>query len=120
RRELRSELLERSIQFALERVVELLLGRDRCQDARVARIEEAIQLVLVCPNIADSDRIQITIGAGVNDGDLLLDRQRLILRLLQDFDQALATMQLRLGRLVEVAAKLRERRELTILRQVQP
>src|SRR5437899_2778991 len=112
--ELRSELLQRSIQFPLERLVDLLLARDRREDARVARIEEPIQLFLVRPQIADRDRIEIPIGAGVNDGDLLFDRQRLILRLLQDFDQALTSMQLCLSRLVEVAAKLRERRELTI------
>ena len=52
--------------------------------------------------------------------DLALDRQRLVLRLLQDLDQPRAAIELRLRRLVEVAAELRERRELAVLREVEP
>ena len=52
--------------------------------------------------------------------DLLLDRQRLVLRLLQDLDQPPAAIELAQRRLVEVAAELRERRELAVLREVEP
>ena len=46
--------------------------------------------------------------------------QRLVLRLLQNLHQPGAARELRLRRLVEVAAELRERRELAILGEVQP
>ena len=51
--------------------------------------------------------------------DLLFDRQRLILRLLQDFDQVLAAIQLRLRSLIEIGAELREGRQFAILRQIE-
>ena len=46
--------------------------------------------------------------------------ERLILRLLQHFDQPPAAVELVQRRLVEVAAELRERRELAVLREVEP
>ena len=46
-------------------------------------------------------------------------RQRLKLRLFQDFGQPLAAVELVLRDLVEVAAELRESRQFTILRQVE-
>ena len=51
--------------------------------------------------------------------DLLLDRQRRVLPLLEELDQALAARQLRLRRLVEVGAELREGRQLAVLREVE-
>ena len=45
--------------------------------------------------------------------------ERLVLRLLQDFDQPPAAIELVQRRLVEVAAELRERRELAVLREVE-
>ena len=51
--------------------------------------------------------------------DLLLDRQRLVLRLLQDLDQPAAAIELRLRGFVEVAAELRERRQLAVLREIE-
>ena len=51
--------------------------------------------------------------------DLLRHRQRLVLRLLQDLDQARAAIELLLRRLVEVGAELRERRQLAVLREVE-
>src|SRR5439155_14852259 len=53
------------------------------------------------------------------DHDLLLERHRLILALLEDLHQAAAAIELILRALVEVAAELREGRELAILRQRQ-
>ena len=85
----------------------------------VLRLEEAIQLLLVAAHVVDGDGVEEALGAGVDDHHLLLDRQRLILRLLQDLDQPAAAIELRLRRLVEVAAELRERRELAVLREVE-
>src|SRR3546814_8459508 len=51
--------------------------------------------------------------------DLLLHRERAVLRLLQQFRQALAAVQQALGRGVEVGGELRERLHLAVLRQLQ-
>ena len=66
-----------------------------------ARVEEAIQLLLEGAHVLDRDRVEVAVGRGVDDRDLLLDRQRLILRLLQDLDEPAAAIELRLRRLVE-------------------
>ena len=69
--------------------------------------------------LLDRQIVQVALGAGEDDQDLLFDRQRLILALLQNFHQALAAVELLLRSLVEIGAELRERRQLAILRQVQ-
>jgi hypothetical protein len=51
--------------------------------------------------------------------DLLFDRQRRELRLLQQLGQARAAVEQALGRGVEVRAELREGRHFAILRQLQ-
>ena len=57
--------------------------------------------------------------AAHEDRDLLLDRERLVLRLLDDLGQLLAAVQLVAGGLVQVAGELRERRQGAVLREVQ-
>ena len=56
---------------------------------------------------------------GENDRHLLFDRQRLILRLLQNFDQALTAIQLRLRSLIEIGTELREGRQFAVLREIE-
>ena len=51
--------------------------------------------------------------------DLLLDRHRHVLALLEELDQALAAVELRLRGLVEVGAELGEGRQLAVLREVE-
>ena len=84
------------------------------------RFEELVETRFVGAHLLHLDGIEIAVAGGVDDRHLLLDRQRLILRLLQHFDQPAAAVQLTERLLVEVAAELRERRELAVLRQVQP
>ena len=86
----------------------------------MSRLEEPVQLLLVRVYVAYRNRIEVSVGARVDDGDLLFHRQRLILRLLENFDEPLAAMELRLRRLVQIAAELRERGELAVLRKVEP
>src|SRR5215471_10632886 len=85
----------------------------------MTRVEELVQLGLEGAHVADRNAVQIAVRAGIDDRDLALDRQRRVLRLLQDLDEPRAAIQLRLRRLVEVAAELRERRELAVLREVE-
>ena len=57
--------------------------------------------------------------AGEDDDDLLLDRLRHVLALLQDLDEARAAVELRARRGVEVGGELRERRHGAVLREVE-
>src|SRR5688500_20171731 len=85
----------------------------------MTRLEEAIVILFVAAQLVDLDGIEEAVRRGVDDRHLLLDGDRLILRLLQDLDQAAAAIELRLRRLVEVAAELRERGQLTVLGKVE-
>jgi hypothetical protein len=61
------------------------------------------------------DPVEVAVGGGVEDGDLVLDRQRLALALVECLDQPLAARQRALGVGVEVGAELRERLEVAVL-----
>src|SRR5262245_6812442 len=120
RRERLPELFQRLVQVRLDRVVDLLLLGERGEQARLARVEEAVQLRLVGAHLIDRNRIDEAVGGRDDDDDLLLDRQRLILRLLQHFDEPAAAIELVERRLVEIGAELRERGELAELREIEP
>ena len=104
---------------ALSWVVDLLLLGERREELRLARVEELVELLFVGANGLDRHRVQITVGGGIDDRHLLLDGERLILRLFQDLDQAAAAIELIERGLVEVGTELRERRELAVLREVE-
>ena len=59
------------------------------------------------------------VGHRVDDHDLLLDRHRLVLPLLEHFDRARAAIELPLRRGVEVRRERGERFELAVLREVE-
>ena len=58
-------------------------------------------------------------GSGVQDDHLLLPGERMELRLLQQFGQALAAVELVLRDLVEIRAELREGGQLAVLREIE-
>src|SRR6185437_15714411 len=101
-------------------VVECFLFAQVFQQARVIRFDERIELALEAPAFGDFEIVEIAIRTGENNQHLLFDGQRLILILLQDFDQALAAGELRLRGLIELlGAELRERGELAVLREIE-
>jgi CheY-like chemotaxis protein len=61
--------------------------------------------------------VEVAVRACVDHDDLLFDRHRHILSLLQDLDESLTASQLLLGCGVEVATKLREGRLFAVLRK---
>src|SRR4029453_8872331 len=112
------EFLHQVVQLRLHVVVDLLLVDQLPQQRGVAVVDELVQLNLEAANRGDLDLVEVAVDGREDDQDLLLDRQRLILRLLQDLDQALAAIELCLRRLVEIAAEMRECRQPAILRKV--
>src|SRR3954469_8735898 len=119
-RERLAKFFERLVQIALDRVVDLLLLGETLDHAALARLEELVELDFIRAQRLDRHRVEIAVGRGIDDRHLLLDRQRLILRLLEDFDQASSAIELVQRRLVEIGAELREGGKLTELREVQP
>src|SRR5688572_10022353 len=118
-----AELLPEVVQCALQRrlqvIVEDLLLSDAGQHARMAGLEEPVEILLVATHIFNRNRVEEALGGRIDNGDLLLDGERLILRLLQNFDETAAAIELCLCRLVEVAAELGESRELAVLCEVE-
>src|SRR5262245_35646463 len=83
------------------------------------RLQEGEQLALVALEHPDRQAVELSGGRGIDDGDLLLDRERSELTLLHDLDQTLAALELALGRCVEVRGELCERRHLAELGELE-
>src|ERR1700733_5645820 len=105
----RRELLERLLEGALGGVVELLLGPERLVDGRVLLLDEVVEALLVGADLRERELVGVNLGGRVNDDDLLLDREGDVLALLEDLDEARASLQLVASHLVEVGGELRER-----------
>ena len=101
-------------------VVQRLLGADVVQDLGLLGLEEVEELPLPLADVLDLDVVEMAVGDGVDDGHLLLDRHRPVLRLLEHLDQPGPAGELPLGGGVEVGAELGERLELAVLRQREP
>jgi hypothetical protein len=79
----------------------------------------AIQASLELGDLVGGDVVEEAVGGGPDDDDLLLDRQRLVLRLLEDLGRLLARVswsRVALSR----SAELGERRQLAVLGEVDP
>ena len=82
-------------------------------------VDVLVQFGFEVAHLIDWQVVQESAGAGEDDQNLLGERQRRELLLLQQFDQALAAIQLGLRGFVEIAAELREGRQFAILREFQ-
>src|ERR1700761_2211811 len=76
-------------------VLELAGLDDRGQHALVLAAQVVEELTLELADVRDRDVVQLAGGAGPDRDNLLLDRERLVLALLQQLDQARAALQLR-------------------------
>src|SRR5438093_7089952 len=102
-----------------QRVADLPLVPDLAEDLRLPPLEIAVEELLERPHGVHRHVVEQALGAGEDDGHLLLDEQRCVLALLEQLDHPLAARQLHLRGLVEVGAELREGGQLAILREVQ-
>ena len=85
----------------------------------MARAHVVEQLGLEALHVGGRDVVEVAVGAGEDRHDLLLDRHRLVQALLQQLDEPLAPLELRLRHRVELGTERRERLELTELREVE-
>ena len=67
----------------------------------------------------DRHRIEIAVLHRPENRDLIFDRDRVVLDLLEELDDALAAIEPRLGRGIEIGTELRESGQLAELRQVE-
>jgi hypothetical protein len=114
------ELSDRPLQ-GLDRVVlEPAALQDRVVDALVLAPDVVEELPLEPADLPDRDDVELAGAAGPDRDDLLLDRERRVLRLLEQLDQPGSTGQLVLRGFVQVGAERRERLQLAVLREVEP
>src|SRR5215471_4552484 len=107
-----------SLQLGLQRVAELLFPSDLGQQLTFARGEVFRQLVLELLHPLHGHLIQVTVLRGPDHDHLDLDRNWVVLLLLENLHNAFAAIDLRLRFFVEVGAELSERRQLPELRKV--
>src|SRR5262245_21188167 len=93
---------QRRRELTLNIVVECFLLANPCQKARLAGVEESIEGLLKGSTLGNLQFIQKTVSAGVDDRHLLLDGQRYVLILFQNFRETLASRKLGLRALVQV------------------
>ena len=99
---------------------ELLALADLFEDLLVRALHVLEELPLELLNVLNGHGVEVAPGAQEDGDDLLLDRHRAVLRLLEQLDQPAAAVQLRLRCFVEVGGEGREGLEFAVLRQVEP
>ncbi len=97
----------------------LPVARIGAEDARVAAAEVVQEVALEPADVLDRDVVELAGGAGPDRDDLLLDRERRVLGLLEQLDQPCTTLELGLRCRVQVGAERGERLQLAVLGQVQ-
>jgi hypothetical protein len=111
-------LLERGVDAALDVVVEGLLGSDVAQQLRLGRIQIRIKPFFEGVDVFDLEIVEVALGSGEQDDDLLFSGEWMELRLLEQFAQALAAVELVLRDFVEVAAELGEGGQFPVLGEI--
>src|SRR5206468_2314391 len=120
RGELRLGFGHRRRQRIARRVRELLAVADLGEDLRRAALEPGVEEGLELADRVDRQIVEESLRTREDDDDLLLDRQRLVLPLLEELDHALTPRELHLRGAVQVGAELRERGQLPVLGEVEP
>src|SRR5262245_32456620 len=113
------ELLERLVERRGRLVREGTALADRLVD-RALRPQGLAELLLEARHLRHGHLVEPAVDARVDRDDLLLDRPRLILRLVEGRDHPLAAGQGLLGRRVELRAELGEGLELAVLGEDEP
>src|SRR5438552_16339769 len=113
------ELVEEILELVLGRARELAVLADGVEDVGALALELGAVALLEARDVVDRHAIEIAAHAGEDHRDLLLDRERAELRLLQQLGQARAARQQALRRRIQIGRELRERRHLAVLRELE-
>src|SRR4051812_41704605 len=97
-----------------------LLRADLLGHLGMARVHVLEEARFPCAHLVHLDVVDHAVGHGVDDHDLVLDRHRLVLALLEDLHGPAAAGELLQRRRVEVGTELREGLERAELREVEP
>src|SRR6202035_3277429 len=98
-------------------IVEVARLADGLENVVVLAAQRAEQAILERAHAIERQRIEIAVGPGIDDADLLLHAQRRELRLLEQLGEPRAAVEQALRGGVEIGAELRERRHLAVLRE---
>src|SRR5271166_3579774 len=103
---------------SLQVVIEHFLFLDARQNAGIRSFHVGIQSLLEITQLIDGHVVEQPLRSCEDDENLLGERQRLVLSLLQDLRQTASAGELSLGGLVQITAKLRERSQFAILSEI--
>ena len=117
--ELVIERRDRRVQPGEERVIQRLLLVDRLEQACPVALQEADEARRPLEDAIHRNLVQVPLRARVQDGDLLPQRHRLVLVLLEQLGQTRPSLQLVARRRVKVRRELRKGGELAVLREVE-
>src|SRR6266478_557715 len=112
------QVVRGGLQFRRQGFAERLLLRDLFEERGLRRRQVLGQPRLVVLEAIQGDPVRVRVLNDPEQGHLDLDRNRAVLRLVEQLDDALAAVDLRLRGRVQLGAELRERRELSKLREL--
>ena len=103
----------------IQGLIELLFLENCAEQRFFARLQPILQLHLKLFHPLDWHGVEVSVLHRPHDGNLLFDRDRVVLLLLEQLDDALAALESRLGAGIQIGAELSERGKLTELREVE-
>src|SRR5579884_1066198 len=111
----RVEFLDSILQGGLRLLGQLLLVLDGLTDLGMAGVHETVEAGLPLRDAVNGNGVEVSVDGGVNDLHLLVERERRVLRLLEDLGHSLSSIEPGLSGSIEVRAELCERRQLAVL-----
>src|SRR5205823_14145440 len=113
------EFLQRALELRLEIFIELPLLANSAEQTFLSGLQPILELQLKFFHAIHRHVVDVTVLHRPHDRDLFFDRDRVVLLLLEQLDDALPALESRFRRRVEVGTKLSKRRELAELREVE-
>src|SRR6202022_1946309 len=112
------EVLQRGMQCAVVVLRQVFVIFDALDHVRVLRLQVVAKTLFERQHLRDFQIVEITVVRGEQRNRQFPNLKRLILRLLQQLGNATTALKLLTRSFVQVRCELRERGQLTILRQV--
>jgi hypothetical protein len=117
RREALGEGNDNILELLLEILAESTLAVNGAQKLLLIGLEMSDKVRLPLQNLADWDRVEVTVDTGIDEGNHLVDSHWGVLLLLEQFGKTLTTGQSLLGGGIKIGAELGKCSNLTVLGQ---